>query len=137
MGIFSGNALYIDFFSSSADLYGALQTEGPENVVYAVLDQLPLPQLLGITFFLTAFLSYVSGADANTSAMGGLCSTGISPESPEPPAWIKIAWGGIIGITACHGGLCRHRRDQDGLQSGRVSGPFPDPAGFCRVDRTC
>ncbi len=100
MVIFSGNALYIDFFSSTADLYGALQSKGPENVVYAVLDQLPFPHVLGITFFLTAFLSYVSGADANTSAMGGLCTTGISPESPEPPAWIKIAWGGIIGVTA-------------------------------------
>lgn len=100
MAIFSGNALYIDFFAASADLYGALVQQGPENVVYAVFDHFPWSNALGIAFFATAFLSYVAGADANTSAMGGLCSTGISPDSPESPSWIKIAWGGIVGLTA-------------------------------------
>ncbi|MFZ4427467.1 MAG: BCCT family transporter [Saprospiraceae bacterium] len=100
MWVFSGNALYVDYYSGDQDLYGILQAKGPEHVVYAVLDTFPWHRAVGIAFFLTAFLSYVAGADANTSAMGGLCIGGISPESPEAPPWIKIAWGGTIGLCA-------------------------------------
>ena len=32
--------------------------------------------------------------------MSGISSTGISPESPEPPVFIKIVWGIIIGTLA-------------------------------------
>ena len=51
-------------------------------------------------FVVTAFLSFVTAADSNTSAMGGLSSTGISPESPEPGILIKIVWGTTIGLLA-------------------------------------
>jgi choline-glycine betaine transporter len=100
MTIFSGNALYIDHYAGAADLHGMLLASGPESVIYGLFDQLPLPTLLGIVFFVTAFLSYVAGADANTSAMSGLSAGGISPETPEAPAWIKVAWGLVVGFMA-------------------------------------
>jgi len=100
MVIFSGSAIHMDFVTHTANLYGTLQNQGPESVIYGVLDQLPLPEVTGIAFLGTAFLSYVAGADANTSAMSSLSSTGISPESPEAAVWIKIVWGTLVGLIA-------------------------------------
>jgi choline-glycine betaine transporter len=100
MIIFSGTAVHMDFVAHSANLYSTLQNQGPESVIYAVLDQLPLAEVTGVVFLATAFLSYVAGADANTSAMSSLSSTGISPESPEAPVWIKIVWGSLVGLIA-------------------------------------
>jgi len=51
-------------------------------------------------FLFTAFLSYVTAADSNTEAMGGISSTGISPTSPTPPVLIKVVWGVTIGTVA-------------------------------------
>ncbi|HOY20830.1 MAG TPA: BCCT family transporter [Haliscomenobacter sp.] len=100
MVIFSGSAIHMDFVAHTANLYGTLQSQGPESVIYGVLDQLPLAELTGLSFLATAFLSYVAGADANTSAMSSLSSSGISPESPEAPVWIKIVWGSLVGLIA-------------------------------------
>ena len=122
MTVFSGNALYIDFYAGTQDLYGILKSQGPENVIYAVLSEFPWPKFLGIAFFATAFLSYVAGADANTSAMGGICTGGISPDDPESPAWIKIAWGLVIGLCAwvmvAYAGI-------DGIKMASNLGGFP------------
>lgn len=123
MIIFSGNAIYFDGIGQSgAQLYTALQQTGPESVIYLVLDQLPLAQITGLSFLATAFLSYVAGADANTSAMSSLCTQGISPESPEAPNWIKIAWGALVGIVAwvmiANAGI-------DGIKMASTLGGFP------------
>ena len=122
MLIFSGSAVYMDFVGHTANLYGTLQKQGPEGVIYAVLDQLPLAQLTGLAFLATAFLSYVAGADANTSAMSSLSSTGISPESPEAPIWIKIVWGSLVGLIAwvmiANAGI-------DGIKMASTLGGFP------------
>ena len=32
--------------------------------------------------------------------MSGLCSNGISPESPEPKLWLKVVWGVLVGTVA-------------------------------------
>lgn len=122
MLIFSGSAVYMDFVGHTANLYGTLQKQGPEGVIYAVLDQLPLAQLTGLAFLATAFLSYVAGADANTSAMSSLSSSGISPESPEAPIWIKIVWGSLVGLIAwvmvANAGI-------DGIKMASTLGGFP------------
>jgi choline/carnitine/betaine transport len=100
MIVFSGTAIHMDFFETGDPLYEVLQNKGPENVMYAVFDKLPLPQITSIFFLLVSFLSYVAGADANTSAMGGISSTGISPDSPEPTFLIKVVWGSAVGLIA-------------------------------------
>jgi choline-glycine betaine transporter len=122
MMIFSGDALYIDAVSHTANLYTSLQNSGPESVIYRVLDQLPLAQITGLSFLATAFLSYVAGADANTSAMSSLCTHGITPESPEAPVWVQIAWGSLVGLVAwvmvANAGI-------DGIKMASTLGGFP------------
>jgi choline-glycine betaine transporter len=98
MSVFSGTALHLELTGTKlSELTGA---NNPEGVVYALFDQLPLSKLLAAVFLFTAFLSYVTAADSNTEAMGGISSTGISPTSPTPPVLIKVVWGVTIGTVA-------------------------------------
>ncbi len=100
MMVFSSTAIHMDFVTNEVDLNGVLQASGPQNVMFALFEYFPLAKFTSILFLVLAFLSYVTAADSNTSAMGGMSSIGISPEQPEPSIWIKLAWGGTIGIVA-------------------------------------
>ncbi|MEM9991381.1 MAG: BCCT family transporter [Bacteroidota bacterium] len=100
MMVFGSTAIHMDFVTESIDLYAVLQDGGPQNVMFAIFDYFPLAKWLGILFLVMSFLSFVTAADSNTTAMGGISSTGISPENPEPSIWIKLAWGGTIGVVA-------------------------------------
>ncbi|MEM7367150.1 MAG: BCCT family transporter [Bacteroidota bacterium] len=99
MMVFGGTALHLDMAHDHA-LYGILQDTGVENVIFRIFEEFPLPVVVSGFFLLMTFLSYVTAADSNTTAMGGISSVGISPDSPEPPLWIKIAWGITIGLIA-------------------------------------
>jgi choline-glycine betaine transporter len=99
MVIFSGTTLHLDTQESGA-LHAVLQENGVENVIYALFDRLPAPEMMSIIFLLITFLSYITAADSNTSAMSGISSSGISPKSPEPAFKIKLIWGVTIGTIA-------------------------------------
>ncbi len=120
MLVFSGNALYFD--SRGEGMFATLQADGPEQVVYALFEHLPFPFVLGAVFLGTAFLSYVSGADANATAMGGLSAKGISPDHPEPAAWLKVAWGVLVGFTAW---VMVSQAGVDGIKMASNLGGFP------------
>ncbi|MCI4670614.1 MAG: BCCT family transporter [Bacteroidia bacterium] len=96
MVIFSGASLEIDGMNNGF-LNEILQKSGPQNVVFELFNQLPLSTLVSGVFLLIAFLSYVTAADSNTSAMSSMSSEGITPENPESPLGIKVIWGLIIG----------------------------------------
>jgi len=102
MIVFGNAAIHLELFQG-ANLIETLNQEkggGPEGVLYAFLSYFPLVKFLIPAFLLATFLSFVTAADSNTSAMGGLSSTGISPGSPEPSRLIKIVWGVMIGLIA-------------------------------------
>ncbi|MFT7017845.1 MAG: choline-glycine betaine transporter [Cyclobacteriaceae bacterium] len=99
MSIFGGTVLEFEL-AQKLGLAEALAALGPESVIYKVFEELPLRYIIAPLFLLTAFLSYVTAADSNTEAMGGISSTGISPEDPSPPVVIKVAWGVTIGAVA-------------------------------------
>ncbi|MEP4534044.1 MAG: BCCT family transporter [Cyclobacteriaceae bacterium] len=99
MSIFSGSSIYFDILSDGG-LFALLSTEGPENVIYAILNRLPLSQITGVLFLIITFISYVTAADSNTSAMSNLCTRGITTENQESPLMIKLVWGTIIGAVA-------------------------------------
>ena len=46
------------------------------------------------------FISYVTAADSNISAMSAMSSKGIRPDDPEAAIWIKIIWGIAIGLIS-------------------------------------
>jgi len=100
MIIFSGGAMGFDMNMEENPLNQVLQASGPQNVIFELFNYLPLGVVVSSIFLLIAFLSYVTAADSNTSAMSSMSSVGISPENPESPLWIKVIWGLIIGVLS-------------------------------------
>lgn len=101
MMIFSNTSLYFDTQISSNPLYSLLVQEGGvSKVIFAILGKLPLAQLTSMVFLLAAFLSYVTAADSNTSAMSGISSVTPNDGSDEPYVWMKVVWGVLVGTIA-------------------------------------
>ncbi len=99
MTIFSGTT--IDFQTQQLlPLQQVLAETGPQSVVYAILKELPWAKISSIAFLVIVFVSYVTAADSNTSAMTGLSVKGITPETPEAPVFMKILWGLLVGLIA-------------------------------------
>jgi choline-glycine betaine transporter len=99
MSIFSGTALTFEMQETAA-LGDSLSNNGAESVIYAIMNQYPLAKLVPLIFVIIVFLSYVTAADSNTEAMGGISSKEISAEKASPPVSIKVVWGICIGATA-------------------------------------
>ena len=97
--IFGGTAIYMQLYQD-VGLVELLDSKGPESIIYGVLAQLPLASYVIPVFLFTVFLSFVTCADSTTSAMSGLSSTGISPDSSEPPSLLKVLWGTLAGTIA-------------------------------------
>lgn len=121
MAVFSGSALFMQIYDS-VPLVSALEMKGPESIIYSMFEQLPFPSIVSAVFLITAFLSYVTSADSNTTAMAGISSWGVSPESPEAPKITKIVWGTTIGAAAY---LMVSLTGVDGIKALSVLGGFP------------
>ncbi|MEM6700150.1 MAG: BCCT family transporter, partial [Bacteroidota bacterium] len=84
MTVFSGTAIQLDMAANGTPLYDVYVEQGEANVMYALFEYLPLAAAMSVLYLLISFLSYVTAADSNTSAMSGISASGISPASPEP-----------------------------------------------------
>ena len=101
MTIFGGAAIRLDLAGGGA-LTAALETSGPEAVMYALLDALPLTTLVVVTFIFTTFISFVTAMDSNTHSIASVCLKARRQEDEVRGAglWIKIFWGVLIGAVA-------------------------------------
>jgi len=95
MTIFGGTSIHKQM--TEGILGSILADKGPESVLYAVLADVPLSSIIIPFYLFIVFISFVTAADSNISAMGGISSSGISPDSPEPSVIIKIVWGLAVG----------------------------------------
>ena len=101
MTIFSSSSIYFDTVKEGFPLYETLISKGgPSKVLFEILASLPWSTITSFFFLFAAFLSYVTAADSNTSAMGNISVKGMVKEQPESPLSIKVIWGLIIGILA-------------------------------------
>lgn len=91
MVLVSGTALWVEK-SGLADLCASYD-RGVENVPYDMLEALPGGNFIIPLFVVLIFLSTVTACNSNTIAMAGISTRGISPDNPEAPMWLKIAWG--------------------------------------------
>lgn len=97
--LFSGTSIHMEVFQHLG-LGEVLKANGNEMVTYAFFSHLPLSKIISVIFIATAFLTYVAGSDAMCSTLAGLSTYGISPDSPEPPVYLKVVWGVILGAVA-------------------------------------
>jgi len=102
MIVFSGSAIHHSIAQPELSLFDSMTNEGPESVIYTIIDLIPLGAIIGILFLIIAFLSYVTAADSNTTAMSGICQSDeeASLKSSDNPIVLKIIWGTIIGASA-------------------------------------
>lgn len=100
LGLFSGNTMLMDQAQQGA-VYQLMTVKGEESVMYYVFHQLTGSNWLGLFALITVFLSYVTAADSNVSAMSAISTTGVSPEQPEGGVVMKVIWGVLIGLISC------------------------------------
>lgn len=121
MLIFGGTSMFFDLQQEGV-LYQILTTQGEQNVIFEILQDLPIGGIMSALFLIIVFISYVTAADSNTSAMSGISTTGINPENPEAPLWIKVVWGSLIGLVAW---IMITTAGIDGIRMISVLGGFP------------
>ena len=98
--IFSGTALSIDLGQAGL-LKGVLEQQGVENVLYTIIRQLPMSEIMMAMVVFIAFLNYVTAADSNTDAISNLCTSGFYADSAEKAGKsMKLVWGGVIGLVS-------------------------------------
>ncbi len=91
MVLVSGTSLWVQH-AGLADLVAAYD-KGVENVPYEMLSALPFGKVIIPLFVILIFLSTVTACNSNTIAMAGISTRGISPDSPDSPLILKLAWG--------------------------------------------
>lgn len=111
-----GTALHLQLFNH-VDLVGAY-AQGPENVLFKVLDTLPMSGLLAVVSTALLLSFFVTSADSATLVLASMSSGG----ALEPPVWKKIVWGVVQAAVAATllvaGGL-------DGLRSMAIVTALP------------
>lgn len=90
MMLVSGTSLWVQK-SGAADLVAAYD-KGVENVPYEMLSALPFGKVIIPLFVVLIFMSTVAACNSNTIAMAGISASGISPDSPDAPNVLKLAW---------------------------------------------
>lgn len=121
MLVFSGTAMNMDI-EGGGSLYAIMQASGEEQVIFSLLEALPLGKIISVIFVLIMFVSFVTAADSNTSAMSGISTKGISPDTPEAPFLIKLIWGVMIGLISF---VMVTTAGTDGIKMISVLGGFP------------
>lgn len=95
MSVFGGNILAYE--NMDGGISEVLHSNGPDSVIYALFEKLPLHQLIIPFFIFLIYISYVTAADSNTEAIGGLCTKDFLADMLRPLLGAKIIWGIIIG----------------------------------------
>ncbi|AJA08380.1 BCCT transporter [Sphingopyxis fribergensis] len=121
MIVIAGTTIIIDQ-NSGGSLYAILTSVGPDPLLYSLFSKLGGGTPVLVLLIAAIFLSYVTAADSNVSAMSSLSTHGISPETPEAPLSVKIVWGGTIGLVAT---ILVASSGIDGIRMMSVLGGFP------------
>lgn len=100
MSVFGVFAMNTDTANSGV-LKQALDVTGPESVTFVALEALPFSQLVIPLLLLLSFISYVTAADSNTTAISDICQKLKSDEkSAKLSRNLKIIWIVLLAFTA-------------------------------------
>jgi len=120
MTVFSGSTLIFNEMDGN-QLHTLMVASGEESVMYAVLEKLPFGEILSMLTLVIIFLSYVTAADSNISAMSSMSALGIGG-TEEAPLYIKISWGVTIGLLTF---IMLSSSGVNGIRMLSVLGGFP------------
>jgi choline/carnitine/betaine transport len=86
--------------SGSFDMWNVLSTQGLETAVFAFFSQFPFGTGLIWLFLTIIIISFITMADSMTSSIAILSTSGFHAEDGEPPLFLKIVWGTVMGMLA-------------------------------------
>ncbi len=121
MGIFSSSTIYYEM--NGVGMRESLLESGTESLTYMIFQQLPLSVIIVPVYIVIVFISFVTFADSNTTAMAGLCVTGITQENTEAPSWIKFVWGVAMAAVTW---ILLTSQGIDGIKAVSNLGGFPN-----------
>lgn len=115
-GILGGTAM------RSASEGGSVADAGsPEEVLFAVLGDLPFGVVISVLAMVSIVLFFVTSADSAAIVMGSMSQRG----KPEPSTWVTITWGVLLGAAALALLLAGGTTALSGLQSIMVVSSLP------------
>ncbi len=97
--VFGGTSIHMQL-DGSFDLWSALETNGLESAVFAFFDQFPFGTFVVILFLVIIVISFVTMADSMTSVAAIMSTSGFQQGEGEPPLFLKVTWGLIMGSLA-------------------------------------
>lgn len=121
MSIFSGAALYMNRLQDNL-LFEIMKVKGEESVMYELLGQIGNSNITIPITLILIFLSYVTAADSNISAMSQLSEKKKEQPNEEGSIRIKIIWGAVIGTLTY---IMVSTKGLDGIKILSVLGGFP------------
>jgi len=100
MTIFGGTALNVEL-GNPGFLKEVLETEGPDQILFSVIDFLPLAVPVAVLFITVSFISYVTAADSNMEVMAELCMKENTEDATgKSSIRIKFIWASLVGVAA-------------------------------------
>lgn len=121
MSIFSGATLYFNELNNNL-LLDNMSSKGEESVMYGLLHQIGSSNFtIPFTLFLI-FLSYVTAADSNISAMSKMSEKQKDNVDEEGSIGTKIVWGLVIGGLTY---IMLSTKGLDGIRILSILGGFP------------
>lgn len=114
--IFGGTAIKMNL-----DGLGMSIKDDGENVMFDIMDNLPLAGLTSIVVIIAVVIFFVTAADSATVVMGSMSQSG----RPVPTKPVTIVWGAALGLIAIFLLLAGGEDALSGLQSIMVACSLP------------
>lgn len=98
--VWGGSALHMQI-TGQADLVNAIVQTDAVSALWLFIESLPFGLgtiIMPINLFII-IISFVTCADATSTDIASMCLKDV-PIGTEPPAYLKVLWGGLIGIIA-------------------------------------
>jgi glycine betaine transporter len=98
--IFGGSAIYYEWQNHSLWTIISSPQGGLEASLFAFLQNFPLSTVFSWIMLGTIVISYTTMADSMTTTVAAMNTTGNTKDDPEPPQFMKIIWGAVMGGMA-------------------------------------
>ncbi len=115
-GIFGGTSMWLE--SQGKNISGSGE---PEDMLFAMLNNLPLGTLTSIVAMFSIVIFFVTSADSASIVMGSMSQRGM----PNPTRLVTITWGVLLGTVATSLLLAGGEDALGGLQSIMVVSALP------------
>ena len=121
MSIFSGATLHANFISDNL-LFETMKLKGEESVMYGLLYKIGFSYITIPITLVLIFISYVTAADSNISAMSEMSEKEDHDTTQEASIFTKIIWGLVIGSLTY---IMLSTKGLDGIRILSLLGGFP------------